>query len=71
MHHFRHPRFGRIAADLAVTRMQRADALSVAGGFGRHQFALDGAQFLVAIEDKFQRRDGQGLCFLGDTGNLP
>ena len=40
-------------------------------GFRIDQFALDAAQFDVAVEDEIDGGIGQGRGFLGDAGDVP
>ncbi len=62
---------GRVTADFAVAGVQVADGLAVAPGFRLDQFALDAAQFNVAVEHEVDGGIGQGRGFLGDAGNVP
>lgn len=71
MQHLGNPRLGGIAINLAVTGMQVTDRLAVTGRFRSGKFALDPAQFDVAIEHEVDRRIRERGRFLGDAGDTP
>ena len=65
------PRRCRIGVDLLHPAMQQADRLAVVAGLGSGQFALDAAQFAIAIEGVIDGTAIQRRRLLGDMGHLP
>ena len=65
------PRRCRIGVDLLHPAVQQADRLAIVIGLGSGQFALDPAQFAIAVQRVVDRTAVQRRRLLGDMGHLP